>query len=77
MKEFIGQFPDIVISCLALTLAIIGWSVRQAVLNLNETMKNIAVNHGLLNNRVIILETICKHWNHTCQTEHHGRNSEG
>lgn len=70
MNDFVIQFPSLTISVLLALIAIIGWLVRQAILNLNATMQAIIKTVNEVDKRLTVQETICDKCRKSCPEAH-------
>lgn len=67
MKEFISQFPEVILSVLGLLMTIVGWGIRQSILKLNTTMTSIVDSNVRIDRRLIAVETTCNICRNSCQ----------
>ncbi len=70
MKEFITQFPEVVLSLMVMLLAIIGWGIRQSILKLNTTMTSIVTSNINMDLRLTAQEAICALCRSRCPSAH-------
>ncbi len=70
MNEFVTTFPSLTISILLALIAIIGWMVRQSIVNLDATMKAIVATQQDIDRRLTVQETICDKCRKSCPEAH-------
>ena len=72
MNAFVTAFPELTICILLGLIAIIGWMIRQSIVNLNTTMKAIVATQQDIDRRLTVQETICETCRKSCPEAHAG-----